>query len=92
MIVTTMGPMKVFDYICNECNEAFERFVKDENEPVTCDVCGAQSCRRLIPTPSLRYLQMGVDPTMGTSSDKWEKARRQEMKREYKLGIANEEE
>lgn len=81
--------MKVYDYHCSSCGDTWEMFVANEHQDVFCK-CGGHALR-MTPTPQLRYLQMGVDPTMTTSADKWDKARAQEMKREQRIGICEEE-
>jgi len=83
--------IKVFDYHCWNCEHIFEEFVKSSDEEVACENCGSYPCTRLTPTPPLSYSRMGVDPTMTTSADKWDRNREQEMKRERRLGISQEE-
>lgn len=75
--------MLVYDYYCNGCDRDFEAFVKTSDESVLCTTCGVVA-DRLTPAPTLRYLEMGVDPTMSTSADKWANAREQKIRMENK--------
>jgi len=74
--------MLVFDYECWNCGHFFEEFVKTLEDKVPCESCGASPAHRMPSAPILRYLEMGVDPTMTTSADKWADMREQKIRME----------
>ncbi len=77
--------MLVFDYECWACGDIFEEFVKTPEDNVACENCGSGPAIRMPVAPTLRYLEMGVDPTMPTSADKWADMREQKIRMENKL-------
>lgn len=56
-----MEMIKVFDYICSECDEQFERFVK-ESTKVECPRCGStNTVRQVSSTGSFKFNGMGFE-------------------------------
>lgn len=76
--------MLIFDYNCWNCGHFFEEYVKTPEDKVACENCGTSPATRMPCAPILRYLEMGVDPTMPTSADKWANMREQKIRMENK--------
>src|SRR4029453_15626180 len=37
-----LGAMPIYEYVCGECEEKFERLVRSWGEPVSCPACASQ--------------------------------------------------
>lgn len=42
--------MPIYEYVCDHCERAFERYVRSWNEPVVCPSCQGKSLSRQLST------------------------------------------
>lgn len=75
-----MSKLIVFDFRCPSCDKTFERLIKSEVKAVPCPFCEALAERAI--SPPHFDIRMGVDGSMPTMTDKWERMHRQRAKLE----------
>lgn len=51
--------IKVFDYICSDCGNEFERFVKKTDLSVECPECGSTKTVQTMPNSSFKVKGQG---------------------------------
>lgn len=51
--------IKVFDYICSECGNQFERFVKKTDLSVECPECGSTKTVQTVPSTAFKVTGQG---------------------------------
>lgn len=74
-----MSKYLVYDFRCNECEHAFDDFVRPDSYTTVCPECGAQA-RRLI-TGTRLDPKLGVDAeAFPTLAAKWARIRKQRAK------------
>jgi len=79
-----MAKLIMIDFLCPRCNEMFERLTESDKQTEDCPDCGAVA-KRVISPVHFDTLHMGIDGTMPTFTDKWERMRRDKAKQERKL-------
>jgi len=71
----------IFDFLC-ECGNKFEKLIDPHEHEAMCSKCGKEAPR--IISPVRLDWRMGVDSSMPTMYDKWEKMHKQAAKADKK--------
>jgi len=65
---------RLFDFECEKCWNVFEDMVQPEIQILQCPLCSG-TANRLIASPRIDWLHMGVDPGFPSAYEKWAKAK-----------------
>jgi len=72
--------LRIYDFVCEDCNVMEERFTFEPDEVVT-HSCGKEMIRR----PSAPMFKLnGTDPSFPTAYDQWDKKRAEKLQQELK--------
>lgn len=62
--------LKLFDWECSKCSKVFEEFTGNDAKSLPCPSCKGKA-KRLISTPHIDWLHMGLDPGFPSAYEKW---------------------
>lgn len=62
--------LKLFDWECAKCASTFEEFTSNDSQTLPCPSCKGKA-KRLISTPHIDWLHMGLDPGFPSAYEKW---------------------
>jgi putative FmdB family regulatory protein len=81
-----MSKLLLFDFVCNNCSEKFERLVDSQIKDTLCPSCGNTASRIISP---VRTRLDGTDPAFPGEYMKWPKKREEKLKQEQKQASKN---
>jgi putative FmdB family regulatory protein len=61
---------KLFDFECSACGKVFEEMIEGDKKKLPCPSCKGKA-DRLIATPRIDWMRMGLDPAFPTAYEKW---------------------
>ena len=73
----------MYEWRCRSCNLKFDELAKSDVLVTPCPDCGAES-KRLISMGRLDP-KMGLDPSMPSAYDKWERVNKQKVEKDKKF-------
>jgi putative FmdB family regulatory protein len=61
---------RLFDFECTSCKRVFEEMIPDDSKELPCLSCKGKA-KRVISTPHIDWLHMGLDPGFPSAYEKW---------------------